>query len=711
MNSESSFRTVNVSNSSDSLSCPSCGMGNERSRRFCNGCGEALTFPCPECDSERYADERHCGQCGFGLGSFIQTEQERCRSLFAEAQSQSDVAEAIKAARSVLQDAAPFISELRQKAAALVKQLNLQLESAAAELDSIKGTLRDFVSRRDFSAANKTLASVDVASGDKELVGLVEEIRIGYQRIVDLRGQIQTRINGKDFQGLYYQLIELQDISPNEKGVKGLIDKFGQYELNLGKTLYKKQKYAEASELLQELPAELLGETGRKLVAQAKELSTCQCYLQESPIADVHLLRIGQKLLTASNGSERIEKLVATLRSRLAAAKKETGCELAVWASRGEAEAGGAPKVTVLPCCSTASWSVQMAAAAMEKWRQNFFDWQTAGGAAVQALGLAGVETNLIPAKKKKGLFRRKEVAPTESIGIVFCGRSVHMVRLALGDDGSPVIVDYDVQTFSKNSEPGKTAAIDELFERSDPGDLPIAVTVETKHCIARHSDVPKFDNEKKQIAAIEFEAKHQIPYPLDGLLWDKHVGGGTEEGELSTISVTLVASRKEHVEQTVARFGERSKNVTVVQCDSLALQNWAATAWSGIDSVGKSRAVVSIGERETSIVIVGQEFPVFSSVSWGINDVRMTLEKELDLNTKDVEVVLRAPSQAKRLAPVAEAFEFAYEELLGQLRRSLNGFERSTPKYKQIDEIVLMGEGCTLFGLARYLRLNSPVD
>ncbi|MEM7316643.1 MAG: pilus assembly protein PilM, partial [Planctomycetota bacterium] len=419
----------------------------------------------------------------------------------------------------------------------------------------------------------------------------------------------------------------------------------------------------------------------------------------------------GEKLLRASGGNERIEKLVATLKTRLTTAKKETGCELAVWASAADTQGDStSARITVLPCCSTATWKVSLDAKAMQSWRQNFFEWQIAGGAAVQLLGLGRVNTNLAP-PKKKGLFRRKDSVPADCLGVAISGTTAHMVRVQIGDDGNPIIAAYDIQRLAGNTETARATAIQELLDRNEVDGLPIAATVAARHCISRYSEVPKFDNEKKQTAAVEFEAKHQIPFPLEGLCWDKYIGDENVTEDLATIDVLLLASRKEHIEETIASFGDRASDVGLVQCDALALQNWASTAWSGVNSVGKSRAVISIGERETHVAVIGQSSPFHNTVSWGINDVRLTIEKQLELNPKEVEVILRAASQAKRITPVAEAFEASYEDLVGQLRRSFTGFERASTGYKSVEEIVLMGEGCTLFGLARYLRLNPPTE
>ena len=59
----------NAKNSSEQLSCPSCGAGVVSGHKFCGQCGSKIARECAECGAENPAGHKFCGSCGKALRS------------------------------------------------------------------------------------------------------------------------------------------------------------------------------------------------------------------------------------------------------------------------------------------------------------------------------------------------------------------------------------------------------------------------------------------------------------------------------------------------------------------------------------------------------------------------------------------------------------------------------------------------------------------
>jgi len=66
--------------------CPSCGVQNDSSRRFCRGCGGSLEAPCLSCDKAMPMWEEICGSCGAKQKPLVETRRAELTVLQAKAE-------------------------------------------------------------------------------------------------------------------------------------------------------------------------------------------------------------------------------------------------------------------------------------------------------------------------------------------------------------------------------------------------------------------------------------------------------------------------------------------------------------------------------------------------------------------------------------------------------------------------------------------------
>src|SRR4051795_3037820 len=120
--------------------------------------------------------------------------------------------------------------------------------------------------------------------------------------------------------------------------------------------------------------------------------------------------------------------------------------------------------------------------------------------------------------------------------------------------------------------------ALEKFLSRNTiKGDL-VAISVPGQSGLARFVKLPPV--EKKKIADIvRFEAKQQIPFNLDEVVWDfQTLGSGEEmEGLLLDAEIGLFAMKRDMVNRALQHFKDVGIEVHFVQMAPLALCNFVA--------------------------------------------------------------------------------------------------------------------------------------
>ena len=81
--------------------------------------------------------------------------------------------------------------------------------------------------------------------------------------------------------------------------------------------------------------------------------------------------------------------------------------------------------------------------------------------------------------------------------------------------------------------------------------------------------------NEAQLAKAVEYEARHQLTYPLAQLVWGWHALDDPEGAAVLEHNLLLAAIRREFVEKRLGWFRSAGLEPDVVQADGVALYNW----------------------------------------------------------------------------------------------------------------------------------------
>ena len=99
-----------------------------------------------------------------------------------------------------------------------------------------------------------------------------------------------------------------------------------------------------------------------------------------------------------------------------------------------------------------------------------------------------------------------------------------------------------------------------------------VAVSVPGQSGLARFIKLPPVES-KKIPDIVKYEARQQIPFSLDDVVWDyqKMVGGSEEEGFALEAEVGLFAMKRDQVYRALKPFMDAGIEVDVVQLTPLA--------------------------------------------------------------------------------------------------------------------------------------------
>src|SRR5216684_2722425 len=120
--------------------------------------------------------------------------------------------------------------------------------------------------------------------------------------------------------------------------------------------------------------------------------------------------------------------------------------------------------------------------------------------------------------------------------------------------------------------------ALNQFLSRNKiKGDL-VAISVPGQSGLARFVKLPPVD-EKKIADIVRFEAKQQIPFNLDEVVWDfqKITSGVVSDGFAMETEIGLFAMKRDMVSRYLGHFKEVNVEVHLVQMAPLALCNYVS--------------------------------------------------------------------------------------------------------------------------------------
>ena len=259
-------------------------------------------------------------------------------------------------------------------------------------------------------------------------------------------------------------------------------------------------------------------------------------------------------------------------------------------------------------------------------------------------------------------------------------------------------------------------AALQEFTSRNDLRGDRVALSVPGQLGLSKFIKLPPIEA-KKIPDIVKYEARQQIPFPMEQVVWDwQRLAGGMEEsGFVIDAEVALFAIKREQVYKALAPLDAAGVAIDVLQLAPISLANMVmfdqlAAAPADPEQPLPSIALVSIGVDTTDLVITNGLRIWQRSMPIGGSSFTKALVKELKLTFAKAEHLKRNAVRAEDPKAVFKAMRPVFNEFAAELQRSLNYFT-GADRTATIGKVLLLGNAARLRGLSDFVAQQLKLD
>ncbi len=262
--------------------------------------------------------------------------------------------------------------------------------------------------------------------------------------------------------------------------------------------------------------------------------------------------------------------------------------------------------------------------------------------------------------------------------------------------------------------------ALEQFLSRNSVRGDKVAISVSGESGLARYFKPPPVDA-KKIADIVKYEAKQQIPFALEDVIWDfQRMAGGQEvDGFVLDSEIGLFAMKREQVQKALQPFTTAGIEVDIIQLAPICVYNYAAYDLIkplpegeeyNSEAPPPSTVVLSIGTDTTDLVITNGYRVWQRNIPLGGNHFTKQLSKDLKLTFAKAEHLKRNPKTADDPKTIFQAMRPVFGDMVTEVQRSV-GFFQSLDRKAKIASVTMLGNTVKLPGLTQYLSKHLGYD
>ncbi len=317
---------------------------------------------------------------------------------------------------------------------------------------------------------------------------------------------------------------------------------------------------------------------------------------------------------------------------------------------------------------------------------------------------------------------------PVSAWGIDIGQAGLKAMKLRVTEDGERVVaVAFDYIPHPKIlSQPDAIPeelireAMKTFLERNKVENDRIAISVPGQSSLAKFIKLPPVEA-SKVAEIVKYEARQQIPFDLNDVIWDyQPIGGGVEEsGFMLEAEVGLFAMKRDLVYDALKPFINNGKEVEVVQIAPLALYNYLSydvlgfrktSATSEPPAAEDYYVILDMGADNTTLLVSNGRSIWIRNVPIGGNHFTRALTREMKLTFAKAEHLKCNATKAPDPKAVFQAMRPVFNDYVSEIQRSI-GFFGSVNRSAKIRKIIGVGNGFRLAGLQKFLQQNLQYE
>ena len=258
--------------------------------------------------------------------------------------------------------------------------------------------------------------------------------------------------------------------------------------------------------------------------------------------------------------------------------------------------------------------------------------------------------------------------------------------------------------------------ALSTFLSRNDlRGDL-VAISVPGQTALARFIQLPPVE-ETKVYEIVKYEARQQIPFALEDVIWDfQRLGAGLAEGGfVLDAEVGLFAMKREQVQQHLAPYIKSKVEIELIQIAPLALYNFycydlLGASFSDDDAGSDYYIILDMGADNSTLVVTNGKKIWIRNVPLGGNHFTRALTKEMKLTFAKAEHLKCNATKSPDPKAIFQALRPVFNDYVAEIQRSI-GYFSSVNREAKITKILGVGNGFKLAGLQKFLQQNLQYE
>lgn len=247
-------------------------------------------------------------------------------------------------------------------------------------------------------------------------------------------------------------------------------------------------------------------------------------------------------------------------------------------------------------------------------------------------------------------------------------------------------------------------------------GDL-VGISVPGQSALARFIQLPPVEI-GKLAEIVKYEARQQIPFALEDVIWDYQPlgAGGEQSGFLLDAEVGLFAMKRDQISQQMRPYAAAKVEIELIQIAPLALYNVLSFDELGIrrDTQGEASddyyIILDMGCDNTTLIVTNGYSIWIRNVPIGGNHFTRALTKEMKLSFAKAEHIKCNATKHSDPRAVFQALRPVFNDYVSEIQRSV-GYFSSVKRSARIAKVVGLGNGFKLAGLQKFLQQNLQYE
>ena len=214
----------------------------------------------------------------------------------------------------------------------------------------------------------------------------------------------------------------------------------------------------------------------------------------------------------------------------------------------------------------------------------------------------------------------------------------------------------------------------------------------------------------------VEYEAKQQIPFPIEEVEWDYQA---FQDDDSPEIEVGIFATTRGKVQNLLSRWADSGLSPEALTVGPLAVLN--AVAWdTGLVDLNKSGAsirdeeeplvVLDIGTHASDVVIAHRGRCWIRTFPVGGTHFTQAVKDTFHLPYAKAESLKQDAASSKYTKQIMQAMRPVFSDLLDDLQKTINYYQGQNPG-TQIKKIVGLGSTFRIAGLRKFLGAQLGLD